>query len=376
LAKAASLAAWRRGWRLLGLVWALLLALLGSGAGVLAVLGPPEPPVVTAEATAPEAPATSLINGLGAIPGTPRPGGAPAAAAPGTAETAQPQAEPLPPGDTAGTPTIAADPALLEPGPHGPLPKIGPEGRTAIRAYGRAYDRADPRPRIGLVLGGVGLNAAIAEEAIRRLPQTTALAFNPYAPRLGPLLAQARARGMETLVALPLEPTNYPLDSPGERVLLTGLPTHDNLDRLEWALSRFQAYVGAIGALGPLRGERFAAVPERLGAVQDVLRMRGLLYIDPRPGAPQPVRAWGRTIDLVIDEPATRAEIEAKLATLERLARERGSAVGYAGEASPVLIDRLAAWAGQVEGRGLALAPVTALLRRPEEPPPQRSVAR
>ncbi|MFC7692057.1 divergent polysaccharide deacetylase family protein [Paeniroseomonas aquatica] len=100
--------------------------------------------------------------------------------------------------------------------------------------------------------------------------------------------------------------------------------------------------------------------------MQDALRSRGLLYVDPRPGARAPQRAWGRTIDLVVDEPATRGEIELKLAALERLAREAGSALGYAGEASPVLIDRAAAWAGSIESRGLVLAPVTALMRRPE----------
>jgi polysaccharide deacetylase 2 family uncharacterized protein YibQ len=74
-------------------------------------------------------------------------------------------------------------------------------------------------------------------------------------------------------------------------------------------------------------------------------------------------------VDLVVDEPATRGEIERKLARLEELARETGAALGYAGEASPVLVDRVAAWAGGVEARGLVLAPVTALLRRPEQEP-------
>jgi hypothetical protein len=31
-----------------------------------------------------------------------------------------------------------------------------------------------------------------------------------------------------------------------------------------------------------------------------------------------------------------------------------------------VLVDRVAAWAGSIESRGLVLAPVTALIRRPE----------
>jgi polysaccharide deacetylase 2 family uncharacterized protein YibQ len=172
---------------------------------------------------------------------------------------------------------------------------------------------------------------------------------------------------MELLVALPLEPTGYPLNNPGDRALLTGLSPSENGERLLWALSRFTGYVGAIGALGPMRGERFAQLNEALSGVQLTLNARGLLYIDPRPGAVRgPDRAWGRGVDLVVDEPATRGEIERKLAALEALAREAGSALGYAGEGSPVVVERIAAWAAGVESRGLVLAPVTAMLRRPE----------
>ena len=227
------------------------------------------------------------------------------------------------------------------------------------------HDRSLPEALV--VIGGLGLNAALAEDAIRRLPGAVALAFSPYAPRLDRLLEQARAKGMEVLLALPLEPTGYPLNSPGDRALLTSLSEAENQDRLDWVMSRFAGYVGAIGAHGPMRGERFAMLPDRLAALQRSLALRGLLYIDPRPGAPQPARAWGRSVDVLVDEPATRGEIDRKLEALERLARERGTALGYAGEPSPVLVERVAIWGGAVEGRGLVLAPVTALIRAPAE---------
>ncbi|MCO6419762.1 divergent polysaccharide deacetylase family protein, partial [Siccirubricoccus sp. KC 17139] len=282
-----------------------------------------------------------------------------------------PEPPPLPAGPMRGPPQpgrpiLAADPALLESGPYGPLPRISAEGRTPIRTYGRPFDRQDPRSKIGLVVGGLGINAAISEEAIARLPGGVALAFSPYAPQLPLLLDQARRKGMELLVALPLEPTGYPLNNPGDRALLTGNTEAQNEDRLAWVLSRFTGYVGAIGALGAMRGERYAAVSDRFGALQDALRSRGLLYIDPRPGARPPERAWGRAIDLVVDEPATRGEIELKLQALERLAQEKGAAIGYAGNVTPVVIDRLASWAGSLEARGFVLAPVTALRRAPD----------
>lgn len=394
-----TLASLSAGWRALVATWALLAIGIAGGVGWLAWLGPPERPARTLAAAAPGA-AEAGVPAPDAPPGvlppgtaTPAPaaaavapsaasrGGEPAAATQAAPAAATPPALPLAPEPPALAATgLAAieearavrpiappDPALLEPGPHGPLPRIGPQGRTSIRAYGRAFNRQDPRPRIGLVVGGLGLNAALTEEAIRRLPGTVGLAFSPYAPRVDLLLDQARARGMEVLVAMPLEPQHYPLDSPGNRALLTSLSEAENQDRLDWVLSRFAGYVGAVGAHGPLRGERYALLPDRFGALQQALAARGLLFVDARPGAPPLARAWGRAVDLVLDEPATRGEIGLKLEALERIARERGSAMGYAGDASPVLVERVAAWGGLLEGRGLALAPVSAMIRPPAE---------
>lgn len=279
---------------------------------------------------------------------------------------------PLPPMPVVEAPPAAivipaADPALLEAGPHGPVPRIAVDGRTAMRAYARpAEARAEARPRIGLIVGGLGLNAVVTEQAITRLPPAVSVAINPYAPRLALLLDQARGRGIEMLMSLPMEPQGHPQNDAGDRALLTGLTPAANEDRLLWVLSRFHGYVGAVGALGPLRGERFAALSEPFLAMQDNLRRRGLLYIDPRPGARNPERAWGRAVDVVVDEPGTRGEIDIKLGILERLARERGTAIGLAGEATPVLLDRLVAWAAGLEGRGVLLAPVSSMIRRPE----------
>ncbi|MCR0980934.1 divergent polysaccharide deacetylase family protein [Roseomonas populi] len=387
----------------LGVFWLLLLAALGIGAFALHRAGPPEggiPASLRRGGVMPPERATDQVPEQAQVETTPQePAQGPATASPPKEAAASPPAEappeastPAPPAAPAEAPPSAPeppplpapaaraeapadrpipppDPALQEPSPHGPLPRAGSDGRTPIRAYGRPFDRAEARPRIALVVGNLGLSAALSDEAIRRLPPETGLAFSPYASRPAPLLERARARGMEVLSALPLEPANYPVNDPGDRGLLTTLPLAENADRLAWSLSRIAGQVGAVGALGPMRGERFAALPELLGGLQDVLRQRGLLYVDPRPGAPAPARAWGRTVDLVVDEPATRGEIDRRLAELERIAREKGSALGLAGDVSPVLVDRVAAWAAGLADRGLVMAPVTSLIRRPEDIP-------
>jgi polysaccharide deacetylase 2 family uncharacterized protein YibQ len=418
------------GWRALGLFWLVVLAGAGGTVAWLHRLGPPgaeaaagpAQPEARAMAEAPTAsPAQGLQPGVSGSAGNPQ--APPAAAAPTAVEAAPPPAAPsqaatspaaasapaasasapaavpqaVPP--PAGTPPRLAapaapeppplpapaqpaprraearpipapDPALLEATRHGMVPRLGPDGRTSIRAYGRDFDRGDTRPRIGIVVADIGLSATQTEEAIRRLPPQVALALSPYAARPAQAAERARQRGMETLISLPMEPAGYPLNDPGDRALLTGRPMAENMDLLDWALSRAQGYVGAIGAVGGMRGERFAALAGSIGPVQEALLNRGLLYLDPRPGAPPPARAWGRAVDVVLDEPAgTGGEIDRRLAELERIARDRGAALGLAGAASPVMVERIAAWAPGLEARGLVLAPVSTMIRRPSEGP-------
>lgn len=271
--------------------------------------------------------------------------------------------EPLPAVATAAPPPAAAAAAI---------PAAAPTvaNLPARRAFARAFAPGVDLPRAAIVAGGMGMNTELTTRAIESLPLALGLAFNPYAPEPDALLRQARARGFETLLALPTEPTGFPLHDPGPRALLTGLPRVENAQRLAWLLARQDGHVGAVGALGPLRGERFAALAEPFEAMQRELEAAGWLYIDARPGASPPRRVWGRAVDVVLDSPPTRAEIELRLTQLERLARERGTAMAYLGEASPVAVERIAIWAAGLATRGVVLAPPSSMIAAPSENTP------
>jgi hypothetical protein len=281
-------------------------------------------------------------------------------------------AEPPPPPPPARQPVrpdeiAAPQTALLEPAkafPPAMLPRVGPNGRVSRVVYARGFDRADARPRIALVVTGFGMSEADSRAAIDALPGPITLAFSPYAGSPDPLLEFCRTTGHEMLISIPMEPQGYPLNDAGSHSLLTGATPAQNGANLEWALSRIQGYVGATGAMEGMRGERFAGQAVSFEPMLNELSRRGLLYIDPRPGRAGDKLAAvpGRAVDLVVDDPPARAEIEAKLAALERLAREKGSALGIAGPLRPVTVERIAAWARGLGDRGIALAPASALV--------------
>ncbi len=334
--------------RALGWFWGAVLLVLVAGAASLQWLGPPPVPHVAA------------------VP-SPAPSLAPAAAAPAEGVAFVPSRP--------GAAIVAPDPALLEPSAADPaalLPRIGPDGRAPMRVYAAGYDPADTHPRIALLVADIGMSGQDSGEAIHALPAAVSLALSPYAVQPGALLAAARAAGHESLIALPLEPQNAPLNDAGDHALLTGAAPAENGRRLDWALSRIAGYAGATGALGRLHGERFAAATDQMNPVLAELAARGLFYIDPRPSDPLPGQpaaatgpAYGRAVDMVVDEPALRTQIDAKLGALEQRARDRGSALGLVDDPAPVTVERIAAWAAGLSQRGVTLVPVSAILRPP-----------
>ena len=260
----------------------------------------------------------------------------------------------------------APEPGMVEQGPKGPLPIIAEDGRQAWKVYGRPFDDGDKRPRIAIVITELGLSAAATTAAIQQLPGAVTLAFTPYGPKVPELVEEARAAGHETLMAAPSEPPEFPRNDPGPYTLLASLSTAENLDRLEYVLSRVPGYVGVVTTTSG----RFFANEEQLQPILTLLRRRGLLYVDGR-GTPKSLvqqmsaavglpRAYGNRF---LDLEASRGAIDTRLADLERIAKESGIAIGI-GQPYPVTIERIARWAETLEEKGLVLAPITAVVDR------------
>jgi polysaccharide deacetylase 2 family uncharacterized protein YibQ len=241
-----------------------------------------------------------------------------------------------------------------------------------MRFYAAGFDASSRKPRVGVLLAGIGPDEAESDHAIHALPGAVSLAISPYAQNATQLLATARELGHEYLIALPLEPAGFPLNDPGPETLLTSASRSVNEQHLHWVLSRISGYVGATGVVGTMRGERLAAMTDHIDPVLSDLARRGLLYVDPRDGGGAVAKAWGRHVDLVIDQPsgedeADRVTIDARLTELEQRAKDNGSALGLVMRPTPVATARLSAWSNGLADRGLALAPVSALVQPPSD---------
>ncbi len=299
----------------------------------------PEPPVP--EATPQDAPAEST------------------AAASGAAADETPAAE-----------EGAADTAADQQAVNVPLIPPAPEELPYWERYRQPFNNADERPRVAVVLSGLGLSDSATQSAIDNLPAAITLSFSPYARGLERWIALARARGHEVMLDLPMEPTTFPNEDPGPQALLTSLSAEDNLDRLDWVLSRGSAYVGVAGSMG----SRFTASPQQMEPVLRELKSRGLVFLDNRTTDRSVVPDLAVEIGLhsafnnrAIDErQASRVAIDARLAQIERIALSEGFAVAMA-QPYPVTLDRLAEWSTELTARGIVIAPISALVDRQEQ---------
>ena len=301
---------------------------------------------------------------------------APAPTEPAPAATAEPAAAPPPPPAPPPAPTglgPAPDLALVEAAPIGPLPKIEalPDGRTRQpwQVYARPFDAPDTKPRVAVLLTGLGLSSAPTEAAINKLPPDVTLSFSPYADKLGEWLQAARAAGHEVLLDLPLEPTNFPQHDPGPYTLLSSLSPSEIDTRLEWVLSRGVGYVGVVGEYG----SKFSTTAKNLLPMFEVLKQRGVMFVDAKASADSVAGRVARDMgvpraisDRVIDADGGRAAVDAKLAEIEHLARTTGQAVAFASP-YPMTIDRLLAWLPAVQQKGIAIAPVSAVANRQKD---------
>lgn len=357
--------------RALMLAWAALALVLVGALGWTALFGkasdgapvaafdisiPPKPPIATARTH--HAPAGDVNRiGVGPQPTAPMP--------------AQGQATQLPPPRVPANITkpiyagasLLADPDLIETTPDGPLPRIGDDGRSPMTAYAPPVPNVQG-PRIAIVVTGLGVSAKATQAAIANLPPAITLAFLPYADDVQRWVGEARKRGHEVLLEVPMEPYDFPDSDPGPHTLRAGNGEDSNTDRLTWSLTRFTGYAGVMNLLGG----RFMADPNALEPVMTFLARRGLLFFDAGPAGRSAAPDVAKRVSAPyvqsaanIDAIQTGMEIDQRLSELEARARLNGSAAGTA-FVYPVTIERLSAWAQGLSGRGFVLVPASAIV--------------
>jgi len=227
---------------------------------------------------------------------------------------------------------------------------------------------AAPKPaRVGVLVRGLGRGDQESLDAVSTLPSAVSLAFLPYASESRRLASEARARGHEVIVQLPLEPADYPQTNPGPETLLTTLPPEENANRLQALLRRFEGHSGVTN----LTGGKMLQSRASLKPLLQEIKSRGLVYVGESNNSHATVRQIARELNLrygaaqvTIDAQATPEAIDKQLQRLVQVARERGGAIGMA-SANAETIRQLREWSQTLAAQNITLVPVGALAQPP-----------
>ncbi|MDE1904776.1 MAG: divergent polysaccharide deacetylase family protein [Alphaproteobacteria bacterium] len=219
------------------------------------------------------------------------------------------------------------------------------------------------RPRVAVVIDGLGVDHAATARAIA-LPPAVTLSFVAYASDLSDQTASARQAGHELLLHVPMEPISAAA-AIGSYGLGRNMPRDELVRRLRWDLARFDSYVGVDNHMGT----EFAQDTPAMRVVMDELKRRGLLYLDARAVPTEPVAVAARDFgvpyvarDIFLDGEQAAIAVDARLAQLVNLARERGSAIAI-GHAHDVTLAALQRWLPTLSRQGVVLVPLTAVVK-------------
>ena len=219
------------------------------------------------------------------------------------------------------------------------------------------------RPLVAIVIDDVGIDRPRSKRAWE-LPGPLTMSFLPYAKDLAEQARIARGRGHELMLHLPMEPSGR--NDPGPNALLVSLSDGELRQRTQTALDSFEGYAGVNNHMG----SRFTAFRPGMETVLRQFRSRGLMFLDSRTTpqsvgdqVAQEIGLPGIVRHVFLDDDESLDSVRRKLAETEAVARRQGFvvAIGHPHEAT---LQALAEWLPGLPGKGLALAPATAVLRK------------
>ena len=230
--------------------------------------------------------------------------------------------------------------------------------------YMKPFRRQNELPLVAIVITGLGHSRAATEMALAT-DDRIGLSFSPYAQSVSSWAAASRLAGHEMYVDVPMQTTGYPADDPGPYSILTSRSNAYNIKYLQWAMSRFQGYVGLVAPMN----EVVTSNMEVLQSLNEEIAKRGVMIVTQRSHAQLLPEETSRKISVVsmaadvwLDEELTEMSIQARLATLEQTAQRNGFAIGVA-QAYPLTIKQIKYWQQTLGERGVMLAPVSFLTK-------------
>lgn len=234
------------------------------------------------------------------------------------------------------------------------LTQLPSEPRIKIPHQGKA--------RIAIIIDDVGLDLKGSQRAIM-LPGFITLSFMPYATRLREQTHEARDKGHELMLHMPMEPLGHA--DPGPGALILGLSQEELKQRLDTALASFVGFDGINNHMG----SKYTANADAMELVITELKPRHLFFLDSRTSAQTVGEAMARRLgvptisrDIFLDDEEVLSTIMQQLKQTEHVALRNGYAVAI-GHPHAVTLQAIESWIPEAQKQGFILVPVHDLIK-------------
>lgn len=253
---------------------------------------------------------------------------------------------------------------MTEESPDGALPIIRAKDHlTPFDAYKRPFEVTDrAKPYVSLAIADMGLSDMATESAIRTMPPQVSLVMSPYAANPDFWVNEARVRGHEIWMELPLEDKNYPNVDTGPETMLIDAPERENVAKLQWVMARFPGYIGFVTGRHPAF---LNSLHDMRPIVGDIFN-RGLGFVDAgdQPSLTVASMAAGNkapfsNIHIYIPHDTPLDKVNVLLKQAEKVAKEKGWA-NIMIYPSPASYQAVLDWLKTLENKGIILAPLSA----------------
>ena len=223
----------------------------------------------------------------------------------------------------------------------------------------------DQRPRIAIVIDDMGVDRARSTRTVQ-LPAPLTLSYLAYAHALKAQADNAKSKGHELMLHVPMEPESATVD-PGPNVLLVGMTDAEIRVNLENALSLYDGIIGINNHMG----SRFTSDIDGMMIVMQTLKDKGLIFLDSMTSGGSKGREAAVKVgipfaarNIFLDHEEDLSKIQSRLSDVEKLAKSHGYAIAI-GHPRETTLQALVPWLESLESKGFRLVPLSNLLHSP-----------
>ncbi len=245
----------------------------------------------------------------------------------------------------------------------GPAPAPLPVAEAPVKPKPRPPEKPEG-PRVAIVIDDLGADLARLKELIE-IDAPLTMAVLPHLAHSTESAFEAHTAGRDVIMHLPMEPEDTVVHDPGPGALLVSMTGAEIARAIEDDLGTVPYAIGVNNHMG----SRFTADAEGMRAALEVIRDKGMFFLDSRTtpdsvamsvASDLGIMTVGRSIFL--DNTREDGYIEGQIKELVRAAGKNGSAVAI-GHPYPETVRTLAKVVPALKSSGVRVVPLSELVR-------------